>query len=798
MIKCFLLIASTPAYAQQDFDLIEQLNGRYDFTFVGNTMNYGENNIQISCQIQTSSSATLNLSADDVIEKAYLYWSGSGSGVPTIKLNEEYVTAENLYVANTLGLSFFVAHADVTQQLQNTGNGTYTVSEFDLTSIISSYCPNATNYAGWTLVVFYENQNLPINQLSLFDGFQYMSGSGNGAVIGEISITLDDLYVMDNVGAKIGFVAWEGDSTWFLHESLLLNGEKLSDEPLNPENNAFNSTNSITGSWQLYNMDLDIYDAEDYIFVGDTTAEVKLTSGQDFVLISTIVTKFNNSHPDATIAIETATAQCEDDFMEVFYTVYNNESYNVLPANTPIAVYIDGVFVQTTYTQNDIEIDGSQSGSVMVNLDGMDTQEIEIVLVVDDQGDGTGIVFEIDENNNHSEPYLLTLLNLPLFNDLEDLVTCDQGNQTAVFDFYHYESLVKQDSSDQVSFHTSNGDASANINPIINTSSYVVQNEFPKEIFVRIDNGNCHSITSFWLEVDNCSLVIVIDDVFTACDSSQIELFYTLSNTSTNYILPADTPIEIFANGNLIQTVFTQNELLPQASESASVIITVAENTIDVEFVLSVSVTASNLVIQASSQPYVVFFASAPLFNDLDDLTACNTGSQTATFDFSEYQYLVKQNQTDLVSFHTSYQDAMVGVNVIFDASSYTTQGFPKEIFVRIDNGYCHSITSFILHIKNCPPTVYNAISPNNDGRNDEFTIEGLYDIFENFELYVYSRWGVLIWKGNNNIPKWRGEVTERNAVFLEQAPEGTYYYILELNDPDYPQPLQGFLYLTR
>lgn len=798
IIKYLLLIVSLPIYAQQDFELIEQLNGRYDFIFVGNTMNYGENNMQTSCQIQTSSSATLNLSADDSIKKAYLYWSGSGSGVATVKLNEEYVTADSLYIANTLGLSFFVAHADVTQQLQNTGSGEYSVSELDLNSIISSYCPNATNYAGWTLIVFYENENLPINQLSLFDGFQYMSGSGNGAVVGEISITLDNLYVMDNIGAKIGFVAWEGDSTWFLEESLLLNGQKLSDEPLNPENNIFNSTNSVTGSSELYNMDLDIYDAEDYISVGDTTAEVKLTSGQDFVLISTIVTKFNNSHPDATITIETAATQCEDDFIEVFYTVYNNESYNILPANTPIAIYIDGIFVQTTYTQNDIEIDGSESGSVIVNLDGMNTEEIEIVLVVDDQGDGTGIVFEIDENNNHSQPYQLTLLNMPLFNDLEDLISCDQGNQTAVFDFFDYENAVKQNISDIVSFHTSYQDAFANINTITNTSSYTVQNEFPKEIFVRIDNGNCHSITSFWLEIDNCSLAIIIDDVFAACDSSQIEVLYTLFNNSEHYILPAGTPLEILANANLTQTIFTQNDLYPQTSESGSLMITWSESLVDVELVISVNVSENNIVIQATSQSYVIYLTSSPSFNDLDDLITCNIGNQTATFDFSEYEHLVKHNQTDIVSFHTSFEDATMNLNAIFETSSYTVQGFPKEVFVRIDNGSCHSITSFFLHIKNCPPTVYNAISANNDGYNDEFTIDGLYDIFENFELYVYSRWGVLVWKGNNNTPRWRGEVTQRNAVFSEQAPDGIYYYILELNDPDYPQPLQGFLYLTR
>ena len=35
-------------------------------------------------------------------------------------------------------------------------------------------------------------------------------------------------------------------------------------------------------------------------------------------------------------------------------------------------------------------------------------------------------------------------------------------------------------------------------------------------------------------------------------------------------------------------------------------------------------------------------------------------------------------------------------------------------------------------------------------------------------------------------------------SVGPDDAPEGTYYYILYLNDPDYTEPLTGYLYLTR
>ena len=47
---------------------------------------------------------------------------------------------------------------------------------------------------------------------------------------------------------------------------------------------------------------------------------------------------------------------------------------------------------------------------------------------------------------------------------------------------------------------------------------------------------------------------------------------------------------------------------------------------------------------------------------------------------------------------------------------------------IENENG-CYSIIILLL-TKNCPPIVYNAVSPNNDGLNDIFFIKGLRNIF--------------------------------------------------------------------
>jgi gliding motility-associated-like protein len=112
-----------------------------------------------------------------------------------------------------------------------------------------------------------------------------------------------------------------------------------------------------------------------------------------------------------------------------------------------------------------------------------------------------------------------------------------------------------------------------------------------------------------------------------------------------------------------------------------------------------------------------------------------------------------------------------------------------------VTNANCFITTSFLLTTRNCPPTVYNFVSANNDTINDVFFIAGLRDIFLNFELEIYSRWGRLIWTGNQNAEDLNGYV--KDGIGSKNAPDGTYFYLLFLNDMEYPEPLKGYLYLT-
>jgi gliding motility-associated-like protein len=89
-------------------------------------------------------------------------------------------------------------------------------------------------------------------------------------------------------------------------------------------------------------------------------------------------------------------------------------------------------------------------------------------------------------------------------------------------------------------------------------------------------------------------------------------------------------------------------------------------------------------------------------------------------------------------------------------------------------------------------------VATDSDNFYDTFQIDGLRNIFLNFKLSIYNRWGTLVWEGNNTTEDWDGTSTKGTHLLGNELPDGTYYYILELNDPDYPNPLNGFLHLKK
>ena len=480
----------------QDISLFNQLNGHLDYTAIGNTLNTSENNSAVNCVINTASSATLSLSATQTIEAAYLYWAGSGSGDFNITLNTTDITPSRTF-AYTLDSSrqFFAAFADVTTLIQTEGNGLYTLSNLEQIDISSAYCSTGTNFAGWAITVIYSDPVLPLNQLNVYDGLESVPNS--------ITIELNNLNVMDTTGARIGFLAWEGDAGLAVDEELQMNGITLSNPPLNPANNAFNGTNSFTNDSNLYNMDIDVYPIENTINVGDSSAVIQLTSGQDLVMINNIITVLNSQLPDASVSIDSIDLPCNSREITIEYTIENLNSTQLLAANTPIAFYIESDLVAQAQTINDIPVNGSESNLIRFTIDPLNLNPIYLTIVVDDVGNGTGVVTEMSETNNTAESSI-EVLESPETTPLSPLIECNFGNNQAVFNLRN--ALDEIDASfdlETVVFYQSLEDLINDLGALVNPSQYINTNSI-STIYFRLDAEPCYEIFSVNLEVSDC------------------------------------------------------------------------------------------------------------------------------------------------------------------------------------------------------------------------------------------------------------------------------------------------------
>ncbi|MDP5074869.1 MAG: gliding motility-associated C-terminal domain-containing protein [Flavobacteriales bacterium] len=96
----------------------------------------------------------------------------------------------------------------------------------------------------------------------------------------------------------------------------------------------------------------------------------------------------------------------------------------------------------------------------------------------------------------------------------------------------------------------------------------------------------------------------------------------------------------------------------------------------------------------------------------------------------------------------------------------------------------------------NCEITIPQAITPNGDGYNDSFVIEGI-EYYPNNELVIFNRWGVEVFRANGYQNDWDGRSSSKLNVGGEDLPTGTYYYLF---DPkvDGIKAIPGFIYLTR
>jgi gliding motility-associated-like protein len=163
------------------------------------------------------------------------------------------------------------------------------------------------------------------------------------------------------------------------------------------------------------------------------------------------------------------------------------------------------------------------------------------------------------------------------------------------------------------------------------------------------------------------------------------------------------------------------------------------------------------------------------------------------------YQWQVNENNTWLDL------PGETNPELIFTTVTPEMNGYQYQVMVS--NIGCAPVTSDAVTLTvntepgspGCPLLllVSEGLSPNGDNELDHWVIQGIERYPDN-KIRLFNIWGDLIFEQNgydNASQVWRGESNRGAKIGGSQAPDGTYYYLIDLGNK---QLLRGFVVLKR
>ena len=293
------------------------------------------------------------------------------------------------------------------------------------------------------------------------------------------------------------------------------------------------------------------------------------------------------------------------------------------------------------------------------------------------------------------------------------------------------------------------------------TSSFIIVSPFypfgPHTYSVVISNGNCSADTSITITVlipPNISVsasfpVICIGDADTLTASGGVGYYWGSSYGTSPSITVS-----------------------PTASSTYTVIGQGSNGCFNMG---SVNVSISNITVNAGTNITVCPGFTAPL-------------SATAGGDTTGLSYEWFLNSWDTLIQNSN--SATMSVNPPRDSTLY---------IVGVYNTYgCwnkDTMTVFFEAGGACGIHIFNGITPNGDGKNDAWDIDGI-QAFPHNDVSIFNRWGDKVWEGknyDNDKIIWKG--TDSSG---QKLPSGTYYYVVELISDPGTKTFSGWVELTR
>lgn len=84
-------------------------------------------------------------------------------------------------------------------------------------------------------------------------------------------------------------------------------------------------------------------------------------------------------------------------------------------------------------------------------------------------------------------------------------------------------------------------------------------------------------------------------------------------------------------------------------------------------------------------------------------------------------------------------------------------------------------------------------VTPNNDGNNDTWLIQGLEN-YPNHSVRVYGRWGDMVFEATHYANDWAADCRTSNCMGNGTLPAGTYFWVIDLGPEGNGEIINGFL----
>lgn len=228
LATCDVNQVTTPSCADVQSGAAVGNNGGRNFVFV---------DVDSDGATTNSSSADLTLPDGASVLYAGLYWgarSATTAGTDTILMQVPGGSYQTITSSQTEQLPIgdsYQSFADVTTQVQGAGEGTYFVADITADLPVDSL----GSYAGWSLVVLYEDPSERFRRITLFDGAVAVDG------VDDVQTTVSGIQtpLSGDVEAIIGAVVWEGDDQ-FVGDQLLVQNPGTPPPALVPVSNGLN------------------------------------------------------------------------------------------------------------------------------------------------------------------------------------------------------------------------------------------------------------------------------------------------------------------------------------------------------------------------------------------------------------------------------------------------------------------------------------------------------------------------------------------------------------------------------